>query len=82
MAVENPFYVLIASEGDALVARTVTVLSRIRNVERSWSKVEWRIPHVDVKYQVLRDYVHTYNCTKGHKPLEPSHTHTDAFTCI
>lgn len=57
-------------------------LSRIRNVERNWSKVERRIPHVDVKYQVLRDYVHTYNCIKGHKPLEPSHMLTMRHTRI
>lgn len=65
MAVENPFYVLIASGGDVLVARIVhsRVYETIReNVEER--NVEIRgdagqklnggsnggIPHVDVKY--------------------------------
>lgn len=65
MAVENPFYVLIASGGDVLVARIVhsrvyeTIRGNVKNETwrsaRRWSKVKRRdrnsgIPHVDVKY--------------------------------
>lgn len=42
MAVENPFYVLIASGGDVLVAPDCT-LSRIRKIREMWRKRNvWR----------------------------------------
>lgn len=60
MAVENPFYVLIASGEDVLVARFVhsRVYETIREKNETWKdagqKLNGRsnngIPHVDVKY--------------------------------
>lgn len=55
MAVENPFYVLIASEGDVLVARTVhsRVYEKIRERDAGQKLnggLSNGIPHVDVKY--------------------------------
>lgn len=52
MAVENPFYVLIASGEDVLVARFVhsrvyETIREKRNVERRWSKVKRKIEQWD-----------------------------------